>query len=126
MTWVRCVDCGGVFERQSGETWKTRCINCFKKSKRAEQQPDGYWLRRAEAAESLVADLRIQYNTLLAEFERVAGLEKPRYTSSLDRELAENWRALVQLCHPDRHNGSQGATRVSQWLNDIRGRLPCA
>ncbi len=125
MTWAACCDCGLAFHREDSETWKTRCIPCFKKSKRAEQQPDVYWLRRAEAAESLAADLRNQYNTLLAEFERIAGLERPRYTSSLDRELADNWRALVQLDHPDKHGGSVAANRITQWLNGIKGRLPC-
>ena len=33
---------------------------------------------------------------------------------------AEQWRRLAQLCHPDRHNGSQAATAAMQWLLEVR------
>jgi len=29
----------------------------------------------------------------------------------------EVWRRLLQLCHPDKHNGSEAATMATQWLN---------
>lgn len=38
-------------------------------------------------------------------------------------ELAENLPALLQLVHPDKHEGSAAATRVTQWLLDVRRRL---
>ena len=29
-------------------------------------------------------------------------------------------RQLIQLCHPDKHNGSAMATEVFQWLQEIK------
>lgn len=39
-------------------------------------------------------------------------------------ELAENLPALLMLAHPDKHNGSALANRVTAWLLDVRRRLP--
>ena len=127
MSLVRCKDCGRHFEQAADEAWKVRCIPCFKKSKRAESlAADSYWPDRAAAAESLVVTLQ---NQVAAQDETIRNLVGQRMrpaSSCLDRELAENWRSLLQLVHPDKHGGSQGATRMTQWLNDIKGRLPCA
>ena len=127
MSLVRCKDCGLHFERAADEAWKVRCIPCFKKSKRAESlAADSYWPDRAAAAESLVVTLQ---NQVAAQDETIRNLVGQRMrpaSSCLDWELAENWRSLLQLVHPDKHGGSQGATRMTQWLNDIKGRLPCA
>jgi hypothetical protein len=30
---------------------------------------------------------------------------------------------LLQLCHPDRHNGSEAATIATRWLLSLRERL---
>lgn len=128
MSLVRCKDCGLHFERAADEKWKTRCIPCFKKSKRAKPAAaDSYWIDRAAAAESLVTTLQSQVAHLEKTVFNLIGqsLRQPP-PSRIDRELAENWRALVQLVHPDKHGGSPGATRLTQWLNDIKGRLPCA
>lgn len=120
---ARCVDCGTLFYRDENETWRKRCLPCFKKSKRVESMPvDSYWLDRALAAEKQVAELQCQ---LYSERRTVEVLINGKQGSSLDRELAENWRALVQLVHPDKHGGSVAANRITQWLNGIKGRLPC-
>jgi|APTNR8051073442_1049403.scaffolds.fasta_scaffold04924_8 hypothetical protein len=120
MSLVRCQDCGRHFERAADEAWKRFCVPCYKKSKRAESSPiDSYWKDRATAAEQQVESLRATVSNLVGQ-----SLRQPP-PSRLERELAENWRALVQLVHPDKHGGSQGATRLTQWLNDVKGRLPC-
>jgi hypothetical protein len=128
MSLVRCKDCGLHFERAADEAWKVRCIPCFKKSKRAELlSADSYWIDRATAAESLAETLQRKVAHLEITVSNLVGqsLRQPP-PSRLDLVLAEHWRALVQLVHPDKHGGSQGATRLTQWLNDIKGRLPCA
>ena len=125
---AHCQDCGKSFLREVDEDWKTRCIPCFKKSKRAEPAAiDSYWIDRAAAAESLAATLQSKVARLEATVSDLIGqsLRQPP-PSRIDRELAEHWRALVQLVHPDKHGGSPGATRLTQWLNEIKGRLPCA
>lgn len=127
MSLVRCKDCGGAFHREADETWKTRCIPCFKKSKRAEPAAiDSHWIDRALAAENKVAALQCQLYSERQTVEALLANQNAKPPSRIDRELAEHWRALVQLVHPDKHNGSPGATRLTQWLNDVKGRLPCA
>jgi len=32
----------------------------------------------------------------------------------------EIWRRLVQLCHPDKHNGSKASTEATRWLMENR------
>lgn len=32
----------------------------------------------------------------------------------------EVWRRLVQLCHPDKHNGSKASTEATRWLMENR------
>lgn len=125
---AHCQDCGKSFLREVDEDWKVRCIPCFKKSKRAESLPaDSYWPDRAAAAESLAAALQNQVEQQAETIRHLVGQRMRQPTAGgLDRELAEHWRALVQLVHPDKHGGSPGATRMTQWLNDIKGRLPCA
>ncbi len=125
---AHCQDCGTVFYREDDADWKVRCIPCYRKAKRAESKPtDSYWPDRATAAESKAAALQIKVMNLESQVNNLIGqsLRRPAPTS-VDRELAEHWRSLVQLVHPDKHGGSPGATRLTQWLNDIKGRLPCA
>ena len=128
MSLVRCKDCGRHFEQAVDEAWKVHCIPCFKKSKRAEPAAiDSSWVDRALVAESKVTRLQQDIRGLESTIHDLVGqsLRQPP-PSRLDRELAEHWRALVQLVHPDKHGGSPGATRLTQWLNEIKGRLPCA
>jgi hypothetical protein len=122
-----CCDCGSGFLREADEDWKVRCIPCFKKSKRNEPAAiDSGWIDRALVAERRVATMQDQVNQYRETIRQLAAIQAVKQGSSLDRELAEHWRALVQLVHPDKHGGSQGATRLTQWLNNIKGRLPCA
>jgi hypothetical protein len=58
---------------------------------------------------------RVELQQLKAQMARLA---RPRIGMDLQR-----WRQLLQLCHPDRHDGSATATAVTQWLLQIRARL---
>jgi hypothetical protein len=54
---------------------------------------------------------------------------RPRPTPKPDpirHELAEHMRGLIVLCHPDRHANSRLATKITQWLLDVRERLTAA
>ena len=119
---VRCKDCGDTFYREASDTWKVRCITCFKKSKRAESEPiDSHWKDRAAAAESLAATLQLQLEQQRKTIQVLMKQQRP--VSSFDRELAEQLPRLLMVCHPDKHNGSQAATTATQWLLSVRGRL---
>jgi hypothetical protein len=92
---------------------------------------DNYWPNRAAVAESRAVVAESRAATLQRQVEQqqqairqLVALQAARSFSSLDRELAEHWRALVQCCHPDKHGGSQSATKTTQWLNDVKRRLP--
>jgi len=43
--------------------------------------------------------------------------------SGVDAELAEHLRGLLQLCHPDKHAGSELAQTTTQWLLKVRKEL---
>ena len=79
-----------------------------------------YWPDRAAAAESMAATLKNRVATL----EGVIGdlMNKPK-AGGLDRELAEQLPRLLLVCHPDKHGNSQAATKATQWLLEVRGRL---
>lgn len=121
---VRCCDCGDAFYRAGDENWKIRCIPCFikKKNKPQESQPAGnFWQRHAEKLAAENAALVAEISGLKGQLWQRMHLEP----SGLDREIKENLRALIQLCHPDKHNGSQGATQITQWLLTVKRRLSC-
>lgn len=126
MSMARCCDCGISFHRHADETWKTRCVACF--VKRKNRQDSNQWLMRAECAERNLKISEEQIEELEQEIDKLQSevFSLRRNPSGLDRELKEHLRALLQYCHPDKHNGSQGATQVTQWLNDVKRRLPCA
>lgn len=96
-TVARCDQCGGTFHRKATETWKRRCIECWKQS-----LVDDAWERGFEAGET---SARSQAPAA------VEGLDKARM------------RALLQLCHPDKHAGSELATATTAWLLTIKARL---
>ncbi|MBK6278762.1 MAG: hypothetical protein IPF57_11805 [Gammaproteobacteria bacterium] len=101
---ARCTDCGAWFAREAGETWKVRCLDCWKASKAAREGGtchEGAMCRRCY--EAGVAAGRSITATVL---------DKVRL------------RELIQLAHPDKHAGSALAVRVTAWLNDQRRALP--
>jgi hypothetical protein len=49
-----------------------------------------------------------------------AGMTKP-HNPSFDIE-PEMIRRLLQLCHPDKHNGSESSIKATQWLLSKRNR----
>ena len=93
MSIARCCDCGAPFARDADEAWKVRCLSCWV---RRRNRPQGPPPRTAGAA------VRVD---------------------PIRRELGRAVRGLLSLCHPDKHNGSQLSTTVTQWLLEARDRL---
>ena len=60
-----------------------------------------------------------QRNTIAELSAAVQKWQNMRY-STTHSIPAEMWRRLVQLCHPDRHGGSEASNKATQWLNSIR------
>lgn len=58
------------------------------------------------------------YNELVDEFNKVVHAYNTLVTQSqfTDEEIA----SLIRLCHPDKHGGSEAATRMTQKLLELR------
>lgn len=114
-----CCDCGETLYRAADESWKIRCVPCFKKHKAAQSeygfQPNR-WKIQAEQLAKQVEVLQIEISLLN---------QRRLQPSWIESELKERLRALIQYCHPDKHGGSSGATQLTQWLNEVRMRI-CA
>lgn len=80
------------------EKWRTLCRSCFKEMKRREEE----------------ATVR-EIDNLRAEIGRLNVLTAKQTTIP-----AARLRQLIQLCHPDKHNGSATSNEVTQWLLEMR------
>lgn len=101
-----CTDCGSRFYRQPDETWKRRCLSCWKATKATAKPTD-----HAEEC--------------FRWYQR--GLEEGRQAAQPPQQIQfdrDRLRQLLQLCHPDKHGGSDLAQRVTQWLNQIKRGVP--
>ncbi len=103
MPYATCVDCRGDFWIEPDERWKTRCIECWRDMKKDQ----GEWRERSTRNERRHGYIR---NT------------EPADTRVL-KELKERVPALIRLCHPDKHNESNSATQITQWLLDLRDMI---
>ncbi|WP_045211758.1 J domain-containing protein [Desulfonatronovibrio magnus] len=111
-----CIDCGRGFWAERGETWKVRCISCWKQQKEQKQHAnssDHESMLRALIAK--VRDLQIENNNLRTEigFMTANGTRQ----SDIPSKLKAKYRDLIFLCHPDKHDGHPKAVEVASWLN---------
>lgn len=114
--WAQCIDCDKRFQRADDEDWRVRCLSCYKAHKRRTgdrlpaASPSSQRLQTLEAER---ARLLQTIHDLNDEIER-------------QRAQAEGFHAhlprLIQLCHPDRHQGSALATETTAWLLQQRRR----
>jgi DNA repair exonuclease SbcCD ATPase subunit len=111
---------------------KDRKIESLKSEINQEREESAHWRSRyhAQSRNELVEMLEEETRKLrgkiicmeaklnLAEAHiATMSIERPSYFSGLTHEI---WRRLVQLCHPDRHNGSQASTEATRWLMENR------
>ena len=122
----KCPQCGNEFE--ADQPWKRVCLDCWIANKNRKEQ------RQAEQLQAEAARLRDEnerYRRLhLDQQSRIASLElaltaersrspSPRYNGqAIPPDMLKR---LIQLSHPDKHNGSEAATRATQWLLEQRG-----
>lgn len=111
---TKCSCCGNNFERGDNEAWKKMCLPCFKLSKRSEPNND-------------YDELKSRYDHLLTQYSNLQfkhmSLKQYRLPKGLESELKEQLPRLLLICHPDKHNDSQAATKATQWLLSVRERL---
>lgn len=92
-----CTNCGSY---AGEEKWRTLCRKCFVKQKKREE----------EEKDEQLADLLYTCQELRAE------LTKSGRSTIPDAKLKQ----LIFLCHPDKHNNSETANEVTQWLLSLR------
>jgi hypothetical protein len=137
---MRCLDCETVFEAIA--SWQVRCRRCYARSKREELEElerKNEWLRaelkrapdplelgwlqqensrlQAEVAQLKLErargpDLGLSVEVLRLQLE-VVRLREAAGRGGLDRDFV---RQLLQVAHPDKHNGSDLSLRVTKRL----------
>jgi hypothetical protein len=105
-----CKKCGTNFFRTAEESWKTLCIPCFKEKRRAEASYFTLWQRATAEADRLAEALETLERQLTVP-------------SALERELRKQLPRLIQLCHPDRHGGSEASNHATAWLLSVKRSL---
>jgi hypothetical protein len=116
--WILCPSCKTERFWQD-EPWKRTCIPCWREKK-----------NRADDTDHQLAELRRQNDVLRVRVFRleteldcandeINRLRKmgPAKTESLPADML---RRLLQLCHPDRHGGSEAAHKATTWLLERR------
>lgn len=73
------------------------------------------------AARLLDAKMRLHQHIDKLHAE-ISYLKQTRVTPRSSEFSDEEIRALIRLCHPDRHNGSEAATRMTGRLLQLRRR----
>lgn len=103
-----CTSCDGSLPADA-PSYAKLCKPCFALSKRLEVQ-----------------QLHHQIDRLETEVRRLRALAvRAPAPTPLPFDLARG-RQLLQLCHPDRHDGSDLAHRVTSWLLDARKNMETA
>ncbi len=127
-----CQVCGSEFAPRSKRD--RTCTDCLKK--RASQVKSVNISRdRLEAMEAALGqdgDLLVLKNLTIEKdlAEERAKVSRLRETITALKKTSESQapaiprdirRLLIQLCHPDKHQGSQAATKATSWL--LEGRV---
>lgn len=105
-----CPKCGSTYYKT--ESWKRVCLDCYIDKKRAEEglPPKDRTKSKAKYGNQSGFNSDDFFN----QFKRPP---PPPSGSGLDKEMV---RRLLQLCHPDKHNGSVASTKATQWLLGLK------
>ena len=128
MTTANCIDCRQPFTREPGETWRVRCYSCWRKSKTPKayqgNRDTGIDERVIVAQKLHILRLELELDAARAELTEHRAHVCPAIARNSPLTDPANLRALRRLVHPDRHGGSEAATRLSQLVNaEIRRSL---
>jgi hypothetical protein len=90
-----CARCRSPFAQLRGEDWRRLCVVCFQADRDRLAYDRGFEAGPLEGLQAAQAAIP-----------------------------PERIRALLQLCHPDRHGGSALATSTTMWLLVLRRHVP--
>ena len=118
MVTMKCRTCGMLYKRPKSAPYKKLCPPCYKEAK---------GLKLTDADKSLLAlnedykELANRYEALGRKYESlIHAYEVRAYREPSD--FSQRVRHLIILCHPDKHNNSQTATEITQWLLSHRSK----
>jgi hypothetical protein len=103
MVYARCIDCGDRFYREARETWKVRCLPCWRANKGQDLRAE------LESLQSTIWVLEYQNENLRQRLE----------------ELKEHLRFLIFASHPDRNPGKENEAHEAMiTLLNLRDEMP--
>ena len=130
-----CCDCREQFEVEEAKAWANRCLPCWialqdrqgKKKVEALQAEVDYWKSRASTVDRTVENRlaeqvrELQHQITKLQLDLMTARAKATTTG---KSLPADWRdylpRLIQLCHPDRHGGSELSNRATVWLLGLK------
>ncbi len=123
LSWGRakCKECGFTFPKS--EEWATRCIICFKKGKNYNRViADNAFLWAQHELARVDAKLKETQQELAAAGRAPPPPPRTQTPQHLPPGAisAELLRELIKLCHPDKHDNDERATRVTRELLTLR------
>lgn len=115
-----CTCCGATFE--ADEPWKLLCYPCWRAKKDAEKGG-------ANVGALVLRNIKneLLLNNAREEIERLKGIiyrESKRWARSAQPEPIppDLLKAMLLICHPDRHGNSPAANKATAWLLKQRQR----
>jgi hypothetical protein len=111
MIWRTCKDCGEGFWVDPSETWKVRCLDCWRERKNSGGSPPRPWSTDHTFE---VHQLRQKVWQLEGELQALRALEP---LAAIGRTVKDRWRDFIFLTHPDRHGGHPKALEITSWIN---------
>ena len=118
-----CCDCHQPFLALGA--WQIRCRSCYHAWKIGRATPAlAAEIERLRAENAALTAELAQARSEAAQWRRLAHAaprKRPvRAWSSPTPIPADQWRRIVQCCHPDRHGGSASAVEATRWLLENR------
>lgn len=113
-----CLDCQKPFSVESSKPWMVRCYACWQ----ARHPPHDQ--QRLPQLEQEVLQLQgrnrqLQIQIMVLE-SKLAAVQPTTHLCSTPSIPANMLQRLIMLCHPDRHQGSEMSTKITQWLLEQR------
>lgn len=115
-----CTCCGATFE--ADEPWKLLCYPCWRAKKDAEKGD-------ANVGALVLRNIKNELALSKAqdEIERLKGIiyrESRRWARSAQSEPIppDLLKAMLLICHPDKHGNSAASNKVTAWLLQQRAR----
>ena len=108
--------------------WQIRCRSCYHAWKVGRAAPAfAAEVERLQAENAALRQALARAQEDVARWRRIAHAaqaaprKRPaRIPPSPSPIPAEQWRRIVQCCHPDRHGGSVSAVEATRWLLEHR------